>query len=132
MADAISRPATLKATELGGTTLETGIYSSPTFFTLTGTLTLDAKNDPNAVFILRSPGYVSTAAGSVVVLANGAKTSNVFWVTGSYFSAGAGAVLAGNVLSSGYVTLGAGAGLKGHIYSQSSYITLAADVTLVD
>jgi hypothetical protein len=130
MADAISRPATLIATELGGTTLETGIYSALTFFTLTGTLTLDAKNDPNAVFILRSPGYVTTAAGSVVVLLNGAKASNVFWVTGSYFSGGSGAVLAGNILSSGYVTLGAGAGRKGHIYSQSGYITLGSDVTL--
>jgi hypothetical protein len=130
MADAVSRPATLKATELGGTTLEAGIYSAPTYFTLTGTLTLDAKNDPDAVFIMRSPGYVSTAAGSVVVLANGAKAGNVFWVTGSYFSAGAGAVLAGNVLASGYVTLGAGAGLTGHIFSQSGYITLGRDVTL--
>ena len=130
MADAISRPATLIATELGGTTLGTGIYSTPTFFTLTGTLTLDAKGDPNAVFIMRSPGYISTAAGSNVVLANRAKASNVFWVTTSYFSAGAGALLAGNVLSSGYATLGAGAGLKGHIFSQSSYITLGSDVTL--
>ena len=130
MADAISRPATLKATELGGTTLETGIYSTPTYFTLTGTLTLDAKNDPNAVFILRSPGYVTTAAGSVVVLSNGAKASNVFWVTGSYFSAGAGALLFGNVLAAGDVTLGAGAGFKGHIFSQSGSITLGADVTL--
>jgi predicted acyltransferase (DUF342 family) len=93
-------------------------------------LTLDAKNDPNAVFIIRSPGYVSTAAGSVVVLLNGAQASNVFWVTGSYFSAGAGAELAGNVLAFGDVTLGAGARLKGHIFSQSGDITLGADVTL--
>jgi hypothetical protein len=131
MSDAISRPATLIGTELGGTTLETGIYSTPTYFTLTGTLTLDAKNDPNAVFIMRSPGYVSTAAGSVVVLLNGAKASNVFWVTGSYFSAGAGALQSGNVLASGYVTLGAGARLKGNIYSQSGSITLGSDVTLL-
>jgi hypothetical protein len=130
IADAISRPATLIATELGGTTLETGIYSALTFFTLTGTLTLDAKGDSNAVFIMRSPGYVSTAAGSEVKLVNGAKASNVFWVTGSYFSAGAGALLAGNVLSSGYVTLGAGAKLTGNIYSQSGYITLGSDVIL--
>jgi hypothetical protein len=130
MADAISRPATPKATELGGTTLETGIYSALTYFTLTGTLTLDAKGDPNAVFIIRSPGYVSIAAGSDVVLAHGAEASNVFWVTGSYFSAGTGAVLAGNVLASSYVTLGVGASLTGHIFSQSGYITLGSDVTL--
>jgi hypothetical protein len=130
MVDAFSRPATLKATELGGTTLETGIYSTPTYFTLTGTLTLDAKNEPDAVFIIRSTGYISTAAGSKVVLLNGAQASNVFWVTGSYFSAGAGALLAGNVLAAGDVTLGAGAGFKGHIFSQSGSITLGADVTL--
>jgi hypothetical protein len=130
MTDAISRPATLKATELGGTTLETGIYSTPTYFTLTGTLTLDAKDDPNAVFIMRSSGYVSTAAGSAVVLLNGAQASNVFWITGSYFTAGAGALLAGNVLAAGDVTLGAGARFKGHIFSQSGSITLGADVIL--
>jgi predicted acyltransferase (DUF342 family) len=130
MADAISRPATLKATELGGITLETGIYSTPTYFTLTGTLTLDAKNDPNAVFIMRSSGYVSTAAGSLVVLENGAQASNVFWITGSYFTAGAGALLAGNVLAAGDVTLGAGARFTGHIFSQSGSITLGADVTI--
>ena len=130
MTDAISRPATLKATELGGTTLETGIYSTPTYFTLTGTLTLDAKGDPNAVFIMRSSGYVSTAAGSEVKLVNGANASNVFWVTGSYFTAGAGALLAGNVLAAGDVTLGAGARFTGHIFSQSGSITLGADVTL--
>jgi hypothetical protein len=130
MTDAISRPATLKATELGGTTLETGIYSTPTYFTLTGTLTLDAKNDPNAVFIMRSSGYLSTAAGSVVVLLNGAQASNVFWITGSYFTAGAGALLAGNVLAAGDVTLGAGARFTGHIFSQSGSITLGADVTI--
>lgn len=130
MADALSRTATLKAPELGGTTLETGVYSTPTYFTLTGQLTLDAKNDPDAVFIIKSPGYISTAAGSSVVLTNGAKASNVFWVSGSYFSAGAGAVLAGSIMASGYVTLGAGAGLTGHVLSQSGYITLGPDVTL--
>lgn len=131
MADAISRPATLKATELGGTTLETGIYSTPTYFTLTGTLTLDANGNANAVFIMRSSGYVSTAADSQVTLINGAQTSNVFWVTGSYFTAGAGAMLAGNVLAAGDVTLGAGARFTGHIFSQSGYITLGAGVTLL-
>jgi hypothetical protein len=130
MADAISRPATLKATELGGTTLETGIYSTPTYFTLTGTLTLDAKGDSNAVFIMRSSGYVSTAADSQVKLVNGAQASNVFWITGSYFTAGAGALLAGNVLAAGDVTLGAGARFTGHIFSQSGSITLGADVTI--
>jgi hypothetical protein len=130
MADALSRPAVLMDTELGGTTLEPGVYAPATYFTLTGVLTLDAKDNPDAVFIVRSPGYISTAAGSSVVLLNGAKASNVFWVTGSYFSAGADAVLAGTVMANGYVTMGAGAELEGRVFSQSGYITLGSDVTL--
>lgn len=130
MVDAFSLPVTMKATELGGTTLESGVYSPETYFTLTGILTLDAKDNPDAVFIMRSPGYISTAAGSSVVLLNGAKASNVFWVTGSYFSAGAGAVLAGNIMAKSYATLGAGADFTGHLFAQSGYITLGADVTL--
>ncbi|SCX05391.1 ice-binding family protein [Candidatus Aquiluna sp. UB-MaderosW2red] len=130
MADSLSRPSTLLAAELGETTLGAGVYSAPAFFTLTGALTLDAKNDPTAVFIIRSPGYISTAAGASIVLANGAQASNVFWVSGSYFSAGAGAVLSGNILATSYVTLGADAGLTGRIFSQSGYITLGANVTV--
>jgi hypothetical protein len=130
MADAISRSSTLLTAELGATTLESGVYSAPAFFTLTGSLTLDAKNDPEAVFIIRSPGYISTAAGASIVLANGAQASNVFLITGSYFSAGAGAELAGNIMATSYVTLGADAGLKGRILSQSGYITLGANATL--
>jgi len=33
-------------TDLGGKTLTTGVYKSPTSFALTGTLTLDAQGDP--------------------------------------------------------------------------------------
>jgi hypothetical protein len=130
MADAFSRSSTLLTAELGATTLESGVYSAPAFFTLTGSLTLDAKNNPNAVFIIRSPGYISTAAGASIELINGAQASNVFLITGSYFSAGAGAELAGNIMATSYVTLGADAGLKGRILSQSGYITLGANATL--
>jgi|GEM_PF-2245802 hypothetical protein len=130
MADAISRSSTLLTAELGATTLESGVYSAPAFFTLTGSLTLDAKNDPDAVFIIRSPGYISTAAGASIELINGAQASNVFLITGSYFSAGAGAELAGNIMATSYVTLGAHTGLKGRILSKSGYITLGANVTL--
>jgi hypothetical protein len=118
--------ATPISTELGGSTLLPGVYSPPTFFTLTGTLTLDAQNNPNAVFILKSPGYIVTAANSSVVLANGAQAGNVFWVTGSYFSAGAGTGLSGNILGTGYVTLGAGAAVQGRIFSQTGYVLFGA------
>jgi hypothetical protein len=118
------------AGELGATTLTHGVYSTPSFFTLTGTLTLDAEGDSSAKFIIMSPGYTSIAAGSSVVLTNGAVADNVVWVTSSYFSAGAGASLVGNIMATSYATLGAGAELTGRIFSQSGYVTLGASVQL--
>ena len=126
MTDATSRVGTPIATEIGGATLTAGVYSPTTFFTLTGALTLDAENNPDAVFIIKSPGYISTAAGSSVVLINGAQAGNVFWVTGEYFSAGANAVLSGNIMATTYATLGAGSALTGRIFSQTSYLTLGS------
>src|SRR5660398_222928 len=42
-------------TELGGSTLLPGVYDSASgTFQITGTLTLDAQGDPNAVFIFKS------------------------------------------------------------------------------
>ena len=53
--DAASRAVTADLTgqDLGGLTLTTGVYSFSTSAQLTGTLTLDAQGDPNAVFIFQ-------------------------------------------------------------------------------
>ena len=115
--------------ELGAKTLSvnengTFVYTSETFFTLSGTLTLSG----NGTFIIRTPKYISASAGGSVVLEDGAKAENVFFVTGSYFSAGAGAELQGNIMATSYATLGAGSTFGGNIFSKDGYITLGANV----
>jgi len=122
MADASRRTATEISPALGGTTLRAGVYSTSDFFTLTGTVTLDAQGDANAVFIIRSPSYIVTAADSTVNLANGAQAKNVFWVTRSYITLGADSLVQGNMLATGYVSLGADTAVQGRIFSQSSYV----------
>ncbi|MCU1593336.1 MAG: hypothetical protein JWO12_728, partial [Frankiales bacterium] len=47
--------------DLGGRTLTPGVYTGPTL-ALTGTLTLDAKGDPNAVFVFQSASTLITAS----------------------------------------------------------------------
>src|SRR5659263_127105 len=66
--DAAGRtPVTTIATELGGTTLTAGVYDSASgTFGITGTLTLDAQGDPNAVFIFQTGTTLITAPGSSV------------------------------------------------------------------
>lgn len=60
-------------------TLTPGVYCSSGGVTMTDTtLTLDAQNDPNAVFIIKI-GAALTMTNSQILLVNGAQASNVFW-----------------------------------------------------
>jgi len=61
-----------------GDTLVAGVYSISGEASLNLDLTLDAKNDPNAVFIFQVQGAFSTNAASEVHLINGAMACNVF------------------------------------------------------
>jgi hypothetical protein len=68
-------PASTVPTELGGTTKTAGIYDSADgTFQITGTLTLDAQNDPNAVFIFKTASTLITASNSKVALINSAQS----------------------------------------------------------
>jgi uncharacterized protein with beta-barrel porin domain len=82
-----SRPTspfgTMTDPELGGLTLASGVYSFNDNATLTGTLTLDGGNDPNAVFIFNIESTLVTAVNSEIVLVNGAQGGNVFFRVGS-------------------------------------------------
>ena len=59
-------------TDLGGLTLTTGVYKSPVSFATTGTLTLNAQGNPDAVFIFQAATTLITATVSSVRLINGA------------------------------------------------------------
>lgn len=58
--------------DLGGQTLPPGVHRSATALTLTGTLTLDGQDDPNAVFILRATTLTPAPKG-IVSLVRGAQ-----------------------------------------------------------
>jgi hypothetical protein len=58
---------------LGGNTFRARhLPPPPAALALTGTLTLDAQGNPNAIFIFQSDAAIDTAAASNVVLINGA------------------------------------------------------------
>ena len=72
--DAAGRgPVTTCRRDLGGQTLAPGVYNSAGALGLTGTVTLDAQNDPNAVFIFQAGSTLITASNSTVALINGAQ-----------------------------------------------------------
>ena len=115
-------------TELGGTTETPGVYNSAAgTFGITGTLTLDAQGNPNAVFIFQAASTLITASASNVSLINGAQASNVFWVVGSFATLGANSTLQGTILALTSITAETGATLNGGALARNGAVTLDTD-----
>jgi len=59
--------------DLGEQTLSAGVYNSTASLGITGTLTLDAHGDPNAVWIFQTGSTLTAEVGSKVILINGGR-----------------------------------------------------------
>ena len=126
--DAAGRtPATTAPADLGGLTLAPGVYRSASSIGLTGTLTLDAQGDPNAVFVFQAGSTLITASASRVRLVNGAQACNVFWQVGSSATLGTSTVLAGNILALTSITMNDGVTLNGRALARNGAVTLIND-----
>ncbi len=86
-----------------------GVYCFDASAFLTGTLTLDAQGDPNAVFIFQIGSTLITASNSTVTVINGGTGCNVFFQVGSSATLGTGTSFTGNILALTSVTLNNGA-----------------------
>lgn len=118
-------PVSTVPTELGGTTKTAGAYNSADgTFGITGTLTLDAAGDPNAVFIFKTASTLITAGASNIVLANGAQACNVFWQVGSSATLGINSTFKGNILALVSATLTTGASVEGRVLARNGAVTL--------
>ena len=122
-------PVVTVPTELGGTTRTAGTYDSAAgTFGITGTLTLDAQGDPNAVFIFKTASTLITGGASKVVLANGAQACNVFWQVGSSATLGTNSTFKGNILALQSATLTTGANVEGRVLARNGAVTLDGNV----
>ena len=117
--------------DLSGLTLATGVYTDPSSFFLTGTLTLDGGGDPNAVWIFQTGSTLITGAGSQVFLINGAQASNIFWQVGSSATLGAGSQFEGSILAQESITLTTGASLTGRDLALTGAVTTDNNLVMV-
>ena len=120
--------------DLGGRTLVPGVYCFASTAGLTGTLTLDAQNDPNARWVFQIGSSLTTASASKVVIINGApgQACNAFWQVTSSATLGTNSVFGGNILAKASVTvttftsiLGRAFGLTGEVSTDSNVISIA-------
>lgn len=118
--------ATSIASELGGTTQTTGVYSIAAA-DLTGTLLLDAQGNTAAVFIFQTASTLTVASGGAVTLTNGAQAQNVFFVVGSSATLGGGATVQGTIIAQTAITVGIGSTITGGALAISSFVTFDTD-----
>jgi type VI secretion system secreted protein VgrG len=122
----------ISGTGLGGLILTPGVYCFDTSAGLTGTLTLNALNNPDALFVFQIGSELTTEIGSVVSVlnggANGAVNGGVFWEVGSSATLGASTSFAGNILALASVTLNTTASiLCGRAIALNGAVTMATN-----
>jgi hypothetical protein len=123
--DAAGRgPATAVSGDLVGQTLVSGVYRSTSSLGLTGTLTLDAQGDPQAVFVFQIASTLITGTGSRVSIIGGGQACNVFWQVGSSATLGTGSQLKGSVLALTSIAAQTAATVEGRLLARNGAVTL--------
>jgi hypothetical protein len=120
----VTFPGTHAAAFGGGETIFPGVYSIPSAGSIEAILTLDGGGDPDAFFIIKYQGAMTVGAGAEVILSNGTKSCNVFWIAEGAISVAAGAVVKGTLFAKiGAVGLGADCDIEGRMLSIEGAIT---------
>ncbi len=124
--DAQGRPASGSAgTQLAGQEFSAGVYdASESLLLSSGSVTLNAEGDPNAVFIFQIGSTLTTAANTSVSLVGGAQACNVFWEVGSSATLGSGTSFVGTIMAADSITANTGATIQGRLLAQTAAVTL--------
>jgi hypothetical protein len=132
IADTSTRtPQISMSADIGGQVLTPGYYKAASSLAITGTVTLDAQGNPNALFILQSPSStLTTASNAVVLLANGAQAGNVFWVVGSSATLGIGTTFVGTILAQASITVNGTGTDNGRLLANTGAVTFATAETV--
>jgi hypothetical protein len=120
----VTYPTAPDPVELGGRTLDPGVYKAPISAGITGTLTLDAHGDPNAVWVFQIGSTLTTASGSNVSLVNGASPCNVYWQIGSSATLGTNSAFVGTIMAQESITVTTGTTIAGRALARTGAVTL--------
>jgi hypothetical protein len=124
--EAASRPSNGSAgTDLSGQVFLPGVRTASSSLLLSsGTVTLDAEGNPNAVFIFQIGSTLTTGSNTTVALTGGAQACNVFWQVGSSATLGTGTSFVGTIMASASITANTAATIHGRLLAQTGAVTL--------
>ena len=104
--------------EIGGQTLQPGLYKWGTGVSISSDVTLNGG--PTDVFIFQIAGGIKQASATRVVLTGGALSKNIFWQAADVVSIGTTAHFEGVVLAKTMVAVKTGASVNGRLLAQTA------------
>jgi hypothetical protein len=126
------------AGQLGGLVLAPGTYKAAggTFLITGSDLTLDAQNNPNAIWVFQTAASLTVGAAGAprsIILVNGAQAKNVFWQVGTAatINGAGGGTMVGTIIAAAGVTFST-AGNAAITTLNGRALGLNASVTIVN
>lgn len=116
----------LGAGNIGGLTLNPGLYTWSTGVTIPTSVTLDCKGNSSSIFIFQIAQTLTLDNGASIILSGGCTASNVFWQVAGGVTLGTASNFEGIILSQTNIAINTGATLTGAAYAQTA-ITLDAN-----
>jgi hypothetical protein len=117
----------LGAGEIGGQTLNPGLYNWTTGVTVSSDVTI--SGGPNDIWIFQIPGNLAVSPAKKVFLSGGAQAKNIFWQVAGTVSIGTTGHFEGIILSQTSITLETGASINGRLLAQTAVILDTSTVT---
>lgn len=117
----------LGAGEIGGLTLQPGLYKWNTDVTISSDVSL--SGGPDDVFIFQISGDIDQASARNVTLLGGVQAKNVFWQTAGAVSVGTTAHFEGTILAKTMIAMKTGASINGRLLAQSAVTLQSNTVT---
>lgn len=119
----------LTGQNLGGLTLDSGVYYFASSAQLTGTLILDAQGNNNAYWVFLIGSTLTTASGSAVQVinpgSNNGSDDGLFWQVGTSATLGTATAFEGNILANASITLDTGATIQnGRALAETGAVTM--------
>ena len=116
--------------DIGGTSIDPGIYSVSSSLAITGTVILNGGGNPDAVFIFQIPSTFIPAVDAIVELTNEAQPCNIYWLVGSSATLSVGSTTMGNIIASSSITINTNATLTGRAFALTGAITMDTNTVI--
>jgi hypothetical protein len=116
---------TLTGQDLGGLSLDAGVYFYASSAQLTGPLTLDFQNLSNTMIVFQIGSTLTTASAASIVVINPGVNNQVYWIVGSSATLGTTTDFYGTIIASQSITLTTGADITcGRAIALTGAVTL--------